>query len=148
MLLVMKFGDGRLRICCMQLDAQISCLVLFLIHLTVHKLFGWSTLYNMLNTIVAQSQCNTWEHDTACQLCLFWLVHIVQYMQVATELVVGFPKSFINKEMLARQKQLWGDWLDGFLALPINLPGFGMQSYIMPAWMCACAHCVSTCMHA
>ncbi len=69
-------------------------------------------------------------------------------MQVATELVVGFPKSFINKQMLARQKQLWGDWLDGFLALPINLPGFGMQSYIMPAWMCACAHCVSTCMHA
>jgi len=70
-------------------------------------------------------------NNTACQLCLFWLVHIVPYMQVATELVVGFPKSFINKQMLARQKQLWGDWLDGFLALPINLPGFGMQLCIM-----------------
>ena len=69
-------------------------------------------------------------------------------MQVATELVVGFPKSFINKEMLARQKQLWGDWLDGFLALPINVPGFGMQLCIMPACLCACAHHLSTCMHA
>jgi hypothetical protein len=75
-------------------------------------------------------------------------LHIVPYMQVATELVVGFPESFINKEMLARQKQLWGDWLDGFLALPINLPGFGTPSCIMPACMCACAHHLSTYMHA
>lgn len=63
-------------------------------------------------------------------------------MQVATELVVGFPKSFINKEMLARQKQLWGDWLDGFLALPINLPGFGMQSLL------DCVHAHIICPHA
>ncbi|DBA99082.1 hypothetical protein WJX77_010814 [Trebouxia sp. C0004] len=51
--------------------------------------------------------------------------------QVATELVVGFPESFINKEMLARQKQLWGDWLDGFLALPINLPGFAFHKAML-----------------
>jgi len=92
----------------------------------------------MVNTVEHDCCTKSVEHlgtrnNTACQLCLFWLVHIVPYMQVATELVVGFPKSFINKEMLARQKQLWGEWLDGFLALPINLPGFGMQSCIMPA---------------
>lgn len=57
------------------------------------------------------------------------------HMQVATELVVGFPESFINKEMLARQKLLWGDWLNGFLALPINLPGFGMLQHTMHMFM-------------
>ncbi len=84
------------------------------------------------------SQCYTWEHETTPPA--FLARPHCAIVQVATELIVGFPKSFINKEMLARQKQLWGDWLDGFLALPINLPGFGMQSCIMPAWMCACMH--------
>ena len=47
-------------------------------------------------------------------------------VQVATELVVGFDKSFATKELLVRHQKLWADWLDGFFALPINFPGFGM----------------------
>jgi hypothetical protein len=47
--------------------------------------------------------------------------------QVATELVIGFPTSFLTEELLARQKRLFLTWLAGFVALPVNLPGFGKQ---------------------
>ncbi|KAL3141116.1 hypothetical protein ABBQ38_003469 [Trebouxia sp. C0009 RCD-2024] len=45
--------------------------------------------------------------------------------QVATELVVGFPTTFLTQELLSRQKRLFATWLAGFVALPVNLPGFG-----------------------
>ncbi|KAA6428847.1 MAG: hypothetical protein FRX49_00957 [Trebouxia sp. A1-2] len=48
--------------------------------------------------------------------------------QVATELILGFPENFINKEILSRQQHLWTECLDGFFCVPINLPGFGLQS--------------------
>ena len=54
--------------------------------------------------------------------------------QVATELLVGFPADFINKELLDRQHDLWSDWLGGFLALPINLPGFGKVPLSAPKY--------------
>lgn len=62
-------------------------------------------------------------------------------MQVATELVVGFDKSFVTKELLVRHQKLWADWLDGFISLPINLPGFGMfqaQSDMSPPLAARC----------
>lgn len=46
-------------------------------------------------------------------------------VQVATELVIGFPTSFLTQELLERQKCLFLAWIAGFVALPINLPGFG-----------------------
>jgi len=54
-------------------------------------------------------------------------------LQVATELVIGFPTSFLTEKLLARQKCLFGIWLAGFVALPINLPGFGKTPVITSA---------------
>lgn len=48
-------------------------------------------------------------------------------LQVATELVVGFPTTFLTQEVLDRQKSLFATWLAGFVALPVNLPGFGEE---------------------
>ena len=53
--------------------------------------------------------------------------HPFDSAQVATELIVGFGRSYITKELLAHQQKLWNIWLEGFIALPINLPGFGKQ---------------------
>ena len=47
-------------------------------------------------------------------------------LQVATELVIGFPPGYLTKGLLDRQKCLFATWLAGFVALPINLPGFGV----------------------
>ena len=44
---------------------------------------------------------------------------------MATELVIGFPISYVTQELLARQKCLFATWLAGFVSLPVNLPGFG-----------------------
>ncbi|DBB10930.1 hypothetical protein WJX82_007943 [Trebouxia sp. C0006] len=51
--------------------------------------------------------------------------------QVATELILGFPKNFINKEILSRQQHLWTECLDGFLCVPINLPGFAFHKAML-----------------
>jgi hypothetical protein len=56
-----------------------------------------------------------------------YCLHDSSDAQVATELVIGFPTSFLTEELLARQKCLFLAWLAGFVALPINLPGFGKQ---------------------
>jgi len=56
-----------------------------------------------------------------------YCLHDSSDAQVATELVIGFPTSFLTEELLARQKCLFLTWLAGFVALPINLPGFGKQ---------------------
>ncbi len=58
-------------------------------------------------------------------------------MQVATELILGFPKNFINKEILSRQQHLWTECLDGFICVPINLPGFGK---LRPPYPSACSY--------
>ncbi|DBA96280.1 TPA: hypothetical protein ACH3X3_002462 [Trebouxia sp. C0006] len=50
---------------------------------------------------------------------------------VATELVIGFPTSFLTEELLARQKCLFLAWLAGFVALPINLPGFAFHKALL-----------------
>lgn len=40
-------------------------------------------------------------------------------------MVIGFPPGYLTKGLLDRQKSLFATWLAGFVALPINLPGFG-----------------------
>lgn len=40
-------------------------------------------------------------------------------------MVIGFPPGYLTKGLLERQKCLFATWLAGFVALPINLPGFG-----------------------
>jgi len=57
-------------------------------------------------------------------------------MQVATELIL--PKDFISKEILSRQQHLWTECLDGFICVPINLPGFGNSRLPCPS---ACSYC-------
>ena len=46
-------------------------------------------------------------------------------VQLATELNIGFEKSFVTKDLLARHQKLYFTFLEGFFALPLNLPGFG-----------------------
>lgn len=56
--------------------------------------------------------------------CLTWL-------QIVTELVLGFDRSFATTELLAHQQQLFDDLHAGLIALPINLPGTG-QPLLQP----------------
>ena len=65
-------------------------------------------------------------------------------LQVATELILGFPKNFINKEILSRQQHLWTECLDGFICVPINLPGFGKLRLPCPS---ACSYCPDALKH-
>lgn len=51
---------------------------------------------------------------------------------MATELVIGFPPGYLTKELLDGQKCLFATWLAGFVALPINLPGFGETLHHQP----------------
>jgi len=44
---------------------------------------------------------------------------------VATELILGFPKDYVNKAALSRHQRLWTECLEGFFAFHVNLPGFG-----------------------
>ena len=38
---------------------------------------------------------------------------------------MGFEPSATTDDLIARQQSLWKVWLDGFVCLPINLPGLG-----------------------
>ena len=46
-------------------------------------------------------------------------------LQVNTELIVGFEQSAMTDELVARQQSQWNAWVNAFVSLPINLPGFG-----------------------
>ena len=61
-------------------------------------------------------------------------------LQVATELIVGFGKSFATQELMVRQQKLWSTTLDGFVSLPINLPGFGKIA--VSAALCMLSMCI------
>ena len=50
---------------------------------------------------------------------------MIHRLQVVTELVLGFDKSFATPELLARQEALFTVLHGGLVALPINLPGTG-----------------------
>ncbi|DBB01192.1 TPA: hypothetical protein ACH3X1_001074 [Trebouxia sp. C0004] len=83
------------------------------------------TLQYIARTVeIAQLHCEQW-----AKLKQVSGEHAVKdfTFHVATELVIGFPTSFLTKELLARQKCLFLAWLAGFVALPVNLPGFGKQ---------------------
>ena len=49
----------------------------------------------------------------------------IHWLQVVTEMVLGFDRSFATPELLARQEALFTALHGGLAALPINLPGTG-----------------------
>lgn len=54
------------------------------------------------------------------------LLHqMIHWLQVVTEMVLGFDRSFATPELLARQEALFTALHGGLAALPINLPGTG-----------------------
>ena len=56
-------------------------------------------------------------------------------------MILGFAPSSMTDELLARQQMLWAVWLEGFVSLPINLPGFGEAGLLqkeLPFNHCCC----------